>query len=72
MGLQAGVYSPNLTRAMRAIERLNVGGIIINDVPTFRVDQMPYAGNRNSGVGRDGPRFAIEDMTTLKMVVINH
>jgi acyl-CoA reductase-like NAD-dependent aldehyde dehydrogenase len=70
-GLQAGVYTPSLARAMRAIERLNVGGVIINDVPTFRVDQMPYGGNKNSGVGREGPRFAIEDMTTLKMVVIN-
>jgi acyl-CoA reductase-like NAD-dependent aldehyde dehydrogenase len=70
-GLQAGVYTPSLARAMRAIQRLNVGGVIINDVPTFRVDQMPYGGNKNSGVGREGPRFAIEDMTTLKMVVIN-
>jgi acyl-CoA reductase-like NAD-dependent aldehyde dehydrogenase len=70
-GLHAGVYTPSLTRAMRAIQRLNVGGVIINDVPAFRVDQMPYGGNKNSGVGREGPRFAIEDMTTLKMVVIN-
>ena len=52
------------------VERLNVGGVIINDVPTFRVDHMPYGGNKNSGIGREGPRFAIEDMTTLKMVVI--
>jgi acyl-CoA reductase-like NAD-dependent aldehyde dehydrogenase len=44
--------------------------VIINDTPTFRVDNMPYGGNKNSGVGREGPRFAIEEMTTLKMVVM--
>lgn len=70
-GLQAGVYTPNLARALRAVERLNVGGVMINDVPTFRIDQMPYGGNKRSGVGREGPRFAIEEMTNLKMVVIN-
>lgn len=70
-GLQAGVYTPDLARAMQAIKRLNVGGVIINDVPTFRVDQMPYGGNKKSGVGREGPRFSVEEMTTLKMVVIN-
>jgi acyl-CoA reductase-like NAD-dependent aldehyde dehydrogenase len=70
-GLQAGVYTRDLARATRAIERLDVGGVMINDVPTFRVDHMPYGGNKLSGVGREGPRFAIEAMTTLKMVVIN-
>ena len=70
-GLQAGVYTRSLDKAMRAVQRLNVGGIMINDVPTFRVDQMPYGGNKESGIGREGPRFAIEEMTTLKMVVIN-
>lgn len=70
-GLQAGVFTPDLARAMQAIQGLNVGGIIINDVPTFRVDHMPYGGNKHSGVGREGPRFAIEEMTTLKMVVVN-
>jgi acyl-CoA reductase-like NAD-dependent aldehyde dehydrogenase len=70
-GLQAGIFTRDLGRTLRAVERLNVGGVIINDVPSFRVDQMPYGGNKDSGVGREGPRFAIEDMTTLKMVVIN-
>jgi acyl-CoA reductase-like NAD-dependent aldehyde dehydrogenase len=69
-GLQAGVFTRDLGRAMRAAQRLNVGGVIINDTPAFRVDHMPYGGNKDSGVGREGPRFAIEDMTTLKMVVI--
>jgi acyl-CoA reductase-like NAD-dependent aldehyde dehydrogenase len=70
-GLQAGVFTRDLSHAMLAAQRLDVGGVIINDSPTFRVDQMPYGGNKNSGVGREGPRFAVEDMTTLKMVVIN-
>ncbi len=70
-GLQAGIYTRDLNRALRAAQRLNVGGVIINDVPTFRVDQMPYGGNKNSGVGREGPRYAVEEMTTLRMVVIN-
>jgi acyl-CoA reductase-like NAD-dependent aldehyde dehydrogenase len=65
------VYTQTLSRAMRAVQRLNVGGVIINDVPTFRIDQMPYGGMKESGVGREGPRFAIEEMTNLKMVVIN-
>lgn len=69
-GLQAGVFTPHLAHALRAVERLHVGGVIINDTPTFRVDHMPYGGNKHSGVGREGPRFAVEDMTTLKMVVI--
>lgn len=70
-GLQAGIFTRDLGRTLQAVERLNVGGVIINDVPTFRVDNMPYGGNKDSGVGREGPRFAIEDMTTLKMIVIN-
>lgn len=70
-GLQAGVYTRDINKAMRAVQRLNVGGIMINDVPTFRVDQMPYGGNKNSGIGREGPRFAVEEMTTLRMVVLN-
>jgi acyl-CoA reductase-like NAD-dependent aldehyde dehydrogenase len=70
-GLQAGVYTNDLNKAMRAVERLNVGGVIINDVPTFRIDQMPYGGMKNSGIGREGPRFAVEEMTNLKMVVIS-
>lgn len=70
-GLQAGVYTRDLNKAMRAVQRLNVGGVIINDVPTLRIDNMPYGGNKDSGVGREGPRFAVEEMTTLKMVIIN-
>lgn len=70
-GLQAGVYTQDLTHALRATQKLNVGGVMINDVPTFRVDNMPYGGMKDSGVGREGPRFAIEEMTNLKMVVLS-
>jgi acyl-CoA reductase-like NAD-dependent aldehyde dehydrogenase len=70
-GLQAGVYTRDLNKALRAAQRLNVGGVIINDVPTLRIDNMPYGGNKDSGVGREGPRFAVEEMTTLKAVIIN-
>jgi acyl-CoA reductase-like NAD-dependent aldehyde dehydrogenase len=69
-GLQAGVFTRDLGRALRAVQALDMGGVIVNDTPTFRVDHMPYGGNKLSGVGREGPRFAVEDMTTLKMVVI--
>jgi acyl-CoA reductase-like NAD-dependent aldehyde dehydrogenase len=70
-GLQAGVYTNDIRKAMQAVQVLDVGGVMINDTPTFRVDQCPYGGNKRSGLGREGVRFAIEDMTTLKMVVIN-
>lgn len=70
-GLQAGIFTRDLNRAMSAVQKLNVGGVILNDAPTFRVDHMPYGGNKDSGIGREGPRFAIEDMTTLKMIVLN-
>jgi acyl-CoA reductase-like NAD-dependent aldehyde dehydrogenase len=70
-GLQAGVYTRDLNRALYAVDRLNVGGVMINDVPTYRVDHMPYGGVKESGMGREGPRYAVEEMTHLKMVVIN-
>jgi acyl-CoA reductase-like NAD-dependent aldehyde dehydrogenase len=68
-GLQAGVYTNDLNKAFEAVKMLNYGGVIINDVPTFRVDQQPYGGNRQSGLGREGLRFAMEDMTNIQMVV---
>jgi acyl-CoA reductase-like NAD-dependent aldehyde dehydrogenase len=70
-GLQAGIYTNDINKAFQAIKRLDVGGVIINDVPTFRVDHMPYGGNKESGVGREGIRFAMEEMTNIKMVCIN-
>lgn len=56
---------------MRAFELVEVGGLQINDVSTFRVDQMPYGGVKGSGVGREGPRYAIEEMTEMKLMVLN-
>lgn len=70
-GLQAGVYTKDIGKAFKAIKRLDVGGIIINDIPTFRVDHMPYGGNKQSGLGREGVRYAMEEMTNIKMVCIN-
>ncbi len=70
-GLQAGVFTSNIHRAMKAIREINVGGVMINDVPTFRVDHMPYGGNKQSGIGREGVRFAVDEMTQIKMVVFN-
>lgn len=66
-GLQAGVFTNNLTNAMKSYEELEVGGVIINDYPTFRVDNMPYGGIKESGFGREGIRYAIEEMTELKL-----
>jgi acyl-CoA reductase-like NAD-dependent aldehyde dehydrogenase len=66
-GLQAGVFTESLDKAMTAFRKLEVGGVIINDFPTFRVDQMPYGGVKGSGSGREGPRFAVEEMTELKL-----
>lgn len=69
-GLQAAVFTSDINRVFQAIRRLNFGGVIINDTPNFRVDHMPYGGNRMSGLGREGVRFAIEDMTNIQMVAI--
>jgi len=70
-GLQSGVFTQNVNRIMRAFELVEVGGLQINDVSTFRVDQMPYGGVKGSGVGREGPRYAIEEMTEMKLMVLN-
>ena len=56
---------------MRAFKEMQVGGVQVNDIPTFRIDQMPYGGTKGSGIGREGPRYAIEEMTELRMMVIN-
>lgn len=69
-GLQAGVYTNDLRKAFHAVDRINAGGVMINDTSIFRVDHMPYGGNKMSGLGREGVRFAVEEMTTIKMVMI--
>jgi acyl-CoA reductase-like NAD-dependent aldehyde dehydrogenase len=69
-GLQAGIYTNDIRKALLAVDHINAGGIMINDTSIFRVDHMPYGGNKMSGLGREGVRFAIEEMTNIKMVVI--
>jgi glyceraldehyde-3-phosphate dehydrogenase (NADP+) len=70
-GLQAGVFTNDLTHTLAAFEHLEAGGVIVNDVPTWRIDHMPYGGVKDSGVGREGPRYTIEEMTEPKLLVIN-
>jgi acyl-CoA reductase-like NAD-dependent aldehyde dehydrogenase len=70
-GLQAGIYTENIHVALDAAEQLHVGGVLINDIPTFRVDHMPYGGVKESGTGREGLKYAIEEMTEMKLVIFN-
>ena len=67
-GLQVGICTENFTRAFRAARALRFGGVMVNDVPAYRADQMPYGGMKKSGIGREGPRYAIEEMTELKLI----
>lgn len=69
-GLQAGVFTNNLEKIQMAYTALDVGGVIINDYPTFRIDPMPYGGSKDSGMGREGLKYAIEEMTELKLLVV--
>jgi glyceraldehyde-3-phosphate dehydrogenase (NADP+) len=70
-GLQAGVFTRDMSRAFRAADALEFGGVIINDTPAFRVDNMPYGGVKLSGAGREGVRYAMEEMTEPRMIVID-
>ncbi|NTX50765.1 aldehyde dehydrogenase family protein [Myxococcus sp. CA039A] len=69
-GLQAGLFTNDLSRAMRAWDELEVGGVVVGDVPSFRVDTMPYGGVKGSGLGREGVKYAIEDMTEPRLLVL--
>jgi acyl-CoA reductase-like NAD-dependent aldehyde dehydrogenase len=69
-GLQAGIFSRDLFKMFDAWDHLDVGGIVINDVPSYRVDNMPYGGVKDSGLGREGIKFAMEDMTEIRNLVI--
>ncbi|MDJ0349259.1 aldehyde dehydrogenase family protein [Cryobacterium sp. PH29-G1] len=69
-GLQAAIYTSSLQRAFRAINELDVGGVVVNEIPGFRSDIMPYGGVKDSGTGREGPRFAIEEFTVTRMAMI--
>lgn len=70
-GLQAGIFTNDIATAFLASKKLHVGGVIINDIPTFRVDQMPYGGVKDSGTGREGIKYALEEMTEMKLIVWN-
>ena len=68
-GLQAGVFTNQIDQMNFSFDKLNVGGVIINDVPTFRVDHMPYGGIKDSGLGREGVKYAIQDMMEAKILI---
>ena len=67
-GLQAGIFTHRLDRALTAFRELDYGGVLINDVPTFRVDNFPYGGTKDSGFGREGLRFAMDEMSEPKLL----
>jgi glyceraldehyde-3-phosphate dehydrogenase (NADP+) len=69
-GLQTGVFTNDLEHAWQAFHELEVGGVIVNDIPTYRIDHMPYGGVKDSGLGREGLRWAIDDMTELRIMVL--
>jgi len=70
-GLQAGIFTNDIKTAFKASKELEVGGVMINDIPTYRVDQMPYGGVKESGTGKEGLKYAIHEMTETKLVVWN-
>ncbi|QGG48451.1 aldehyde dehydrogenase family protein [Heliorestis convoluta] len=71
-GLQAGVFTRSIDVAFECAKKLHVGGVIINDTSAHRTDSMPYGGVKNSGTGREGPKYAVQEMTESKVIVINH
>jgi len=69
-GLQTGVFTNDLAAAWTSFHELEVGGVIVNDIPTYRIDHMPYGGVKDSGLGREGLRWAIDDMTEIRIMVL--
>jgi acyl-CoA reductase-like NAD-dependent aldehyde dehydrogenase len=69
-GLQAGIFTNDLAFVTRAFETLEVGGIVVNDVPTWRADRMPYGGVKDSGNAREGPAYAMDEMTEPRLLVV--
>jgi len=69
-GLQAGVFTRDIRKLMRAWDRLEVGGVMGNEIPSWRMDRMPYGGAKASGLGREGVRYAIQEMTELRLLTI--
>src|SRR5947209_6607469 len=70
-GLQAGLFTRDAKLIFQAYEELEVGGVVAGDIPSFRIDHMPYGGIKDSGLGREGLRYAIEEMTEPKLLVMN-
>jgi acyl-CoA reductase-like NAD-dependent aldehyde dehydrogenase len=70
-GLQAGVFTRNLEIAFKAARKIDVGGVMINDAPTFRSDHMPYGGRKQSGIGLEGVKYALQEMTQPKFICLN-
>ena len=70
-GLQAGVFTRDIKKAFQSFRDLDVGTVLINEIPTFRADHMPYGGVKDSGLGREGLRYAIDEMTDIKLLVLN-
>jgi acyl-CoA reductase-like NAD-dependent aldehyde dehydrogenase len=71
-GLQAGLFTRDMNIVRQAFDEVEVGGLMVNDVPTFRIDHMPYGGVKQSGFGREGLRYAIEEMSELKLLTYNY
>jgi acyl-CoA reductase-like NAD-dependent aldehyde dehydrogenase len=71
-GLQAGIFTNDMAVAREAFENIEVGGLMVNDVSTFRIDHMPYGGVKQSGTGREGLRYAIEEMSEMKLMTFNY
>jgi acyl-CoA reductase-like NAD-dependent aldehyde dehydrogenase len=69
-GLQAGIFTRDIHKVLEAWDHLEVGGVVVNDVSSYRVDNMPYGGVKDSGLGREGVRFAMEDMSEIRNLVI--
>jgi acyl-CoA reductase-like NAD-dependent aldehyde dehydrogenase len=70
-GLQAGIFTNDFQKILSAFQLLDVGGVVVNDVPTYRIDHMPYGGVKDSGFGREGVRYAMEEMTEMKLLAVN-
>ena len=68
--MQAGIFTRDIYKAHKAWDELHVGGVVIGDVPSWRVDNMPYGGVKESGLGREGITFAMEDMTEIRLMVL--
>jgi acyl-CoA reductase-like NAD-dependent aldehyde dehydrogenase len=69
-GLQAAIFTSDLSVALKAVHALDFGGVLVNEVPTWRADQQPYGGLRDSGNTREGPAYSVREMTEIKMVVL--